>query len=76
MACFVQSVGLCIGATVMDFKKSIVVAAVYGLTCMLLGGFYQKNIPSWLSWVQYLAYITYAYDGALTIEFASSPTFR
>lgn len=72
----VQSVGLCIGATVMEFKKSIVVAAVYGLSCMLLGGFYQKNIPSWLSWFQYTAYIAYSYEAALSIEFSSSPTFR
>lgn len=72
----VQSVGLCIGATVMEFKKSIVVAAVYGLSCMLLGGFYQKNIPSWLSWFQYTAYIAYSYEAALSIEFSTSPTFR
>lgn len=70
-----QSVGLCIGATVMEFKKSIVVAAVYGLSCMLLGGFYQKNIPWWLSWVQYMAYIAYSYDATLSIEFSNSPTF-
>ncbi|XP_078373196.1 uncharacterized protein LOC144656827 isoform X2 [Oculina patagonica] len=70
-----QSVGLCIGATVMDFKKSIVCAAIYGLTCMLLGGFYQKHIPPWLSWFQYAAVITYSYDAVLGIEFANSPTF-
>ena len=71
-----QSVGLCIGATVMDFKKSIVVAAVYGLSCMLLGGFYQQNIPPWLSWFQYFAYLFYSYDALLSIEFSTSPVFR
>lgn len=70
-----QSVGLCIGATVMDFKKSIVVAAVYGLSCMLLGGFYQQNIPPWLSWFQYFAYLFYSYDALLSIEFSTSPAF-
>jgi len=70
-----QSVGLCVGATVMDFKKSIVVAAVYGLTCMLLGGFYQKHIPSWLAWFQYSAVITYSYDAILSMEFTNSPSF-
>ena len=72
----VKSVGLCVGATVMDFKKSIVVAAVYGLTCMLLGGFYQKHIPSWLAWFQYSAVITYSYDAVLSMEFTNSPSFR
>ena len=68
--------GLCIGATVMDFKKSIVVAIVYGLGGMLLGGFYQQHLPSWLAWLQYAAYLAYSYDGALSVEFANSPTFR
>ncbi|XP_022797461.1 ABC transporter G family member 9-like [Stylophora pistillata] len=70
-----QSVGLCIGATVMNFKKSVVVCAVYGLTCMLLGGFYQKNIPSWLSWFQYTAFLKYSYEASLAIEFGNSPSF-
>lgn len=71
-----QSVGLFIGALVMDFKKSIVIAALYALTSMLLGGFYQKNIPSWLQWFQYLSYLTYCYEAALTTEFTTSPPFR
>ncbi|XP_074625130.1 uncharacterized protein LOC141883522 isoform X2 [Acropora palmata] len=71
-----QSVGLFIGALVMDFKKSIVIAALYALTSMLLGGFYQKNIPSWLQWFQYLSYLTYSYEAALTTEFTTSPPFR
>ncbi|XP_067048982.1 uncharacterized protein [Acropora muricata] len=71
-----QSVGLFIGALVMDFKRSIVIAALYALTSMLLGGFYQKNIPSWLQWFQYLSYLTYSYEAALTTEFTTSPPFR
>lgn len=71
-----QSVGLFIGALVMDFKKSIVIAALYALTSMLLGGFYQKNIPSWLQWFQYLSYLTYSYEATLTTEFTTSPPFR
>ena len=72
----VQSVGLCIGATVMDFKKSIVVAIVYGVGGMLLGGFFQQHVPSWLAWLQYCTYMLYSYDAALSIEFSNSPTFR
>lgn len=70
-----QSVGLFIGALVMDFKKSIVIAAVFALSVMLLGGFYQKNMPPWLLWFQYLSYLTYSYDAALITEFATSPPF-
>ena len=72
----VQSVGLCIGVTVMDFRKSVVVAVVYGVGGMLLGGFFQQHVPSWLAWLQYGTYMLYSYDAALSIEFANSPTFR
>ena len=60
----------------LDFKKSIVVAIVYGVGGMLLGGYFQQHVPSWLAWLQYGTYMLYSYDAALSIEFSSSPTFR
>lgn len=60
----------------MNFKKSIVVAIVYGVGGMLLGGFFQQHVPSWLAWLQYGTYMLYSYDAALSIEFSNSPTFR
>ncbi|EDO41448.1 predicted protein [Nematostella vectensis] len=71
-----QSIGLCISASIMDFKKCITVAAIFGLTMMLLGGFYQQHIPWWLEWFEYLSFMTYTYRGCVIAEFATSPPFR
>eukprot|EP00794_Sanderia_malayensis_P015415 gene15415-16989_t len=71
-----QSIGLLIGATIQTFKKSLLVASVIMLSFMLLGGFYNENVPIWLSWVAYISPITYSYNGMLYIEFKDSNTFR
>jgi len=66
-----QSVGLTISAAVMDFKKSIVVASVGMLGLMLISGFYVNgnNLPVWIKWVQYLAFMKYSYAVVAQIEF-------
>ena len=68
--------GLAIGATVMSFNKGIVVAAVSMLTCMLLGGFYTRRVPFWLTWVRYVSFLTYAYENCLIMEFTGIKAHR
>ena len=68
--------GLAIGATVMSFNKGIVVAAVSMLTCMLLGGFYTRRVPSWLNWVRYLSFLSYAYENTVITEFTGIKDHR
>ena len=60
----------------MDFSRGIVAAAVIMLTSMLLGGFYVKNLPSWIQWAQYLSFVTYAFDGMLYFEFTPDNLFQ
>uniref|UniRef100_H2Z6M8 ABC transporter domain-containing protein n=1 Tax=Ciona savignyi TaxID=51511 RepID=H2Z6M8_CIOSA len=48
-----QSLGMFIGTATMDFDHSLVLAIFMMITFMLLGGFYIKNIPSWLHWMRY-----------------------
>ncbi|KAK3702242.1 hypothetical protein QZH41_016770, partial [Actinostola sp. cb2023] len=71
-----QSVGLFISATVMNFRQCITIASVFGLGCMLLGGFYQQHIPPWLSWFEYVSYLKYTYDALMIVEFSTSKPFR
>ena len=60
----------------MDFKRSIVAAAVLMLTSMLLAGFYVKNLAAWIQWAQYLSFITYSFDGMLYFEFTQDNLFQ
>lgn len=70
-----QSIGFFLGALGMDFKKTLLFASLFMLSCMLLGGFYQQNIPVWLSWVQYVSFITYTFNAVTMSEFETSPPF-
>ncbi len=70
LTCFVgQSIGLFLGAAIMNLKRIIVFGAVLILSFMLLGGFYVQNLPFWLQWGQYLSFITYGYRGSLQMNF-------
>ena len=71
-----QSLGLLVSAVVMDLQKAMVVSVVMLLSFMLVGGFYVKNLPSWLQWFQYLSYITYSFDAMLHLEFTPNQQFR
>ena len=59
----------------MDFQRSLLVAAVSMLSCMLIGGFYVKRLPIWLQWMQYISFITYSFDLMLQFEFTPDLTF-
>jgi hypothetical protein len=64
-----ESLGLLVGATVMDFQKSMTTMVVISLSMLMAGGYYVQNIPSFMIWVQYLSPFKYAYNGAQHIIF-------
>ena len=39
-----ESIGLLIGATVMDFEKAMVIGTLTSLAMMLSGGFFAQNV--------------------------------
>jgi len=45
------------------------VMTVCTLALMLLGGFFVKNIPSFVTWAKYLSPFKYAFDGSLQLVF-------
>lgn len=59
----------------MNFQRSLVMASVAMLSCLLLAGFYIQRLPFWLNWAQYLSFISYSYDLTLQFEFTSELTF-
>eukprot|EP00978_Attheya_sp_CCMP212_P002734 scaffold5598_cov60-Attheya_sp.AAC.2 len=64
-----ESIGLLIGAMVLDAEKALVVMVVISLCLMVAGGFYVSNVPSFLIWLQYLSPFKYSYDAALPLVF-------
>lgn len=64
-----QALGFLIGAGFDDIKIAQAFATVVVLFLMLLGGFFARNIPLWLSWVGYLSPFKYASNAALLVIF-------
>ena len=67
-----KSVGLDIGAFFQDIRKAQVGAALFTLFNMVTSGFPVRDMPDWISWVQYLSFIRFAYEILLTIQFSGS----
>jgi ABC-type multidrug transport system ATPase subunit len=64
-----QGMGQLVGAAFDDVKIGQAVATVVILFLMLLGGFFAKNVPLWLSWVRYVSPFAYASNAALGVIF-------
>mmetsp|Transcript_27897 Transcript_27897/g.32160 ORF Transcript_27897/g.32160 Transcript_27897/m.32160 type:complete len:678 (+) Transcript_27897:116-2149(+) len=64
-----ESIGLLIGTSVMDMDRAIVVATVYSLSTMVVGGFFISNIPAFATWVKYLSPFKYAFDASRQLVF-------
>jgi len=64
-----ESLGLLVGATVMDMEQAMVILTVCTLTLMLVGGFFVKNIPFWIKWIRFLSPFKYAFDASQNLTF-------
>nr|XP_039271190.1 ABC transporter G family member 9-like [Styela clava] len=66
-----QSLGLFISAATLDFDHGLVLAVLMMMSFLLVGGFYVKNLPTWLTWFKYVSPITHAWSLGLYLEFDS-----
>ncbi|KAG2488296.1 hypothetical protein HYH03_013146 [Edaphochlamys debaryana] len=66
-----QSVGLLIGATVMNPMNGQTIATIFMLATMLVGGYYVRGIPVWISWMKYVSFIYWGWNLLLKIEFSN-----
>ena len=71
-----QSLGLFLGALIMNLKRIIIYGSVVVLTFMLLGGFYTQALPSWLEWAQYTSFILYSFRASLQFNFPHYIQYR
>jgi len=64
-----ESMGLFVGAATLDMPKGMVVMTITALTLMVVGGFFVRNVPSWLSWLKFLSPFKYSYSSAIQLVF-------
>eukprot|EP00249_Psilotum_nudum_P014605 c24911_g1_i1 orf=624-3056(-) len=71
-----QSLGLLIGAAVMDVKKATTLSSVLIVTFMLTGGFFLRNIAGFIRWMKYLSFHSYAYKLLIKVQYSPDQKFN
>ncbi|ESP04687.1 hypothetical protein LOTGIDRAFT_135690 [Lottia gigantea] len=66
-----QSIGLFLGIAFTHVETGISVSVIVMTACMLLGGFFTRNLPFWLDWIKYFSFIFYSFHCAVVLEFSS-----
>jgi len=64
-----ESIGLALGAAIMDLEKGIAVMTVAALLLMVLGGFFVEQPPVFMDWFKFLSPFKYSLDATRQIVF-------
>ncbi|KAJ9556144.1 hypothetical protein OSB04_010758 [Centaurea solstitialis] len=71
-----QSLGLAIGAILMDVKQATTLASVTTLVFLIAGGYYIQQIPSFIAWLKYLSYSYYCYKLLLGVQYNKNDVYE
>ncbi|KAI3792886.1 hypothetical protein L2E82_06777 [Cichorium intybus] len=71
-----QSLGLAIGAILMDVKQATTLASVTTLVFLIAGGYYIQQIPAFIVWLKYLSYSYYGYKLLLGVQFNEKDVYE
>ncbi|KAJ9134898.1 hypothetical protein P3X46_032141 [Hevea brasiliensis] len=71
-----QSLGLAIGAILMDIKQATTLASVTTLVFLIAGGYYVQQIPSFIVWLKYLSYSYYCYKLLLGVHYSEDDYYE
>ena len=64
-----QSLGLAVGAILMDVKQGTTLASVTTMAFLIAGGYYVQHIPVFIQWFKYLSYSYYCYKLLLGVQY-------
>ncbi|KAK0585536.1 hypothetical protein LWI29_030021 [Acer saccharum] len=71
-----QSLGLAIGAILMDIKQATTLASVTTLVFLIAGGYYIQQIPPFIVWLKYLSYSYYCYKLLLGVQYSEDDYYE
>ena len=71
-----QSLGLAVGAILMDVKQATTLASVTTLVFLMAGGYYVQQIPPFVVWLKYLSYSFYCYKLLLGVQFSEHDAYE
>jgi len=64
-----ESIGLFLGAAILDLEKGTVIMTVVALGLMVIGGFFIRNVPSFIMWLGYISPFKYSYSSSVQLVF-------
>lgn len=64
-----ESIGLLLGASVLDVERGMVVMTVVSLGLMVIGGFFVRQVPHWIVWLGFLSPFKYSYNSSVQLVF-------
>lgn len=71
-----SGVGLLIGSILNDFQTAVTSAAIYGIVNMIAGGWFIRNIPSFLRWLKHISLVGVSFNSLIKIELNYGPDLR
>ncbi|KAG1354976.1 ABC transporter G family member 14 [Cocos nucifera] len=71
-----QSLGLAMGALLMNVKQATTLASVTTLVFLIAGGYYVQQIPPFIVWLKYLSYSFYCYKLLLGVQFSENDCYE
>ncbi|KAL0443507.1 UNVERIFIED_CONTAM: ABC transporter G family member 9 [Sesamum latifolium] len=70
-----HSLGLAIGAVVLDMKAAAVLGAIISLVFQLGGGYFVQNIPAFMKWIKYFSLIQHTFKLLLGSQYRPGETY-
>ncbi|KAI3895423.1 hypothetical protein MKW92_021180 [Papaver armeniacum] len=70
-----QGMGLAIGAAIMHLQSAITFAAILVQMFSLVGGYYNQNVPAFLSWFRYISHNYYTFRLLLASQYESDEMY-
>ncbi|CAH9085741.1 unnamed protein product [Cuscuta epithymum] len=71
-----QSLGLTLGAILMDVKKAATLSSVVMLVFLLVGGYYIQNMPPFIMWMKYVSFSHYTYKLLVGVQYTANEFYE
>ncbi|KAJ4710606.1 ABC transporter family protein [Melia azedarach] len=71
-----QSLGLVLGAVIMDVKQATTLASVTMLVFLLAGGYYIQHIPPFIAWMKYISFSHYCYKLLVEVQYSANEVYE
>ncbi|KAK6157728.1 hypothetical protein DH2020_011976 [Rehmannia glutinosa] len=70
-----QSLGLALGAILMDVKQGTTLSSVLMLVFLLASGYYIQHIPPFIDWLKYVSFSQYCYRLLVGVQYSDNDVY-